>query len=177
MKTKPSITLGVTVLLALFITGCATNGGTTARAQEKSAAYAALKPWEKNYIAKGVVSTGFTPDMVYMAVGSPSKMQTVDAPAGSKAELWVYDSYYPSIDAVHMQHTPFTTEMPYQPARMESPAGEKKLVPAGMGATHPSISTTGGPQGGSMEPADLTSYTLSVLFQDGKVARMNLSPN
>jgi hypothetical protein len=174
---KHLIPFGAALTLALFVTGCESDGGITARTQEKSAAYATLKQWEKNYIAKGVIAPGFTPDMVYMSVGNPSQVQPVNAPTGGEAELWTYRNYYPSVDAAHMQHTAFTAELPYQPATMEIPAGGGKAVPMGMGATHQSIGTTGGPQGGSLEPADLTAYTLFVLFQDGKVARMGLSPN
>jgi len=53
-------------------------------------------------------------------------------------------------------------------------------MPRGMGGlgTGPqSIATTGGPQGGSMELADLPSYTLWVTFQDGKVVKLKLDPN
>jgi len=46
-------------------------------------------------------------------------------------------------------------------------------VPLGMDRNGgESIGKTGGPQGGSMEPATLQSYTMQVLFQNGKAAKM-----
>ena len=41
---------------------------------------------------------------------------------------------------------------------------------------HPSSFATGGPQGASMEPSDLQSYTLYVLFEDGKVTKLGINP-
>ncbi len=88
------------LFLALLITGCESVGGVTARAQEKSATYTALKPWQKHYIDTGSISEGFTPDMVYIAMGKPDKVETKDLPQG-KVEMWIYSRYYPNFDAVH----------------------------------------------------------------------------
>ena len=84
---KPLILASAASLLALFVTGCESDGGIAARTQEKSAVYAILKPWEKNYIAKGTISQGFTPDMVYMAMGNPSKTEITTLPDGA-GEVW-----------------------------------------------------------------------------------------
>ena len=66
---KPNvIPTAAVVLLVLIVAGCETDGGIAARSKEKSATYATLKQWEKNYIAKGIPAVGFTPDMVYMAI-------------------------------------------------------------------------------------------------------------
>ncbi len=40
-----------------------------------------------------------------------------------------------------------------------------------------SAGTTGGPQGGSMEPADLRSYLIKVLFVSDKVTRVGANVN
>ena len=184
---KPLVPLGAAILLALVVAGCETDdGGITARTQEKSASYAALQFWQKNFIAKGVIAESFTPDMVYMAMGHPNKIETKETPGGP-AELWTYSRYYPNVDAVHgFQFAEYSAESVYQPqmAAMQSapgsyandPFGSK--VPMGMaGGTPESIAKTGGPQGGSMEPGGLRSYTVMVLFQDGKVARIGASQN
>src|SRR5471030_935786 len=91
---------GAALLLALLVTGCESDGGMSARAQEKSATYAALKPWQKKYIDKGAVTIGFTTDMVYISMGRPDKVDTKDLAEG-KAELWTYSRYYPSVDRIH----------------------------------------------------------------------------
>jgi len=172
---------GGILLVTVLLGGCETDGGVAARAREKPAAYAALNPWQKKFVAKGVVAAGFTPDMVYIAMGRPDTVEKKDFPAGH-AELWTWKRYYPNIDAVHgFRHQPFTTESAYQPQmpRDQTAAGEypndlgAEKVPLGMdrnGAE--SIGKTGGPQGGSMEPATLQSYTMQVLFANGKAAKM-----
>jgi hypothetical protein len=112
---QPFLLRGAALLLCLLAAGCATDGGVTAREKEKADVYATLQPWQKRFIEKGVVASGFTPDMVYMAMGKPSKVETKDFPEGH-AELWTYDRYYPYIDAVHgFRFAPFTTESAYQP--------------------------------------------------------------
>ena len=144
---KATVLLGAALGLALFVTGCETDGSST-RIQEKSAVYATLKPWEKNYIDKGVIALGFTPDMVYMAIGKPSTVDPVATPEG-KGEKWTYKNYYPTPEAGALRYN-LNSEQHYQPSNTEpSPTGGQ--MPRGMGGlgTGPqSIATTGGPQGG-----------------------------
>ena len=151
-----------------------------------------LKRSEKRFIGKGVIAADFTPDMVYMAVGNPTQVEPVKTTDGSEAEVWIYKNYYPSYDAAHMEYAPFTTESVYQPAKFISEpftdapdydgeeyhnTGGPTRTPMGMGRTSQSNATTGGPQGGTMEPADLQAYTLVVLFHEGKVAKFGLKPS
>jgi len=166
---------GTAIVLALLITGCETDGGVSARGQEKSATYTRLKVWEKKLIDKGTISQGFTPDMVYIAMGRPDKVETQDSTDG-KTELWIYRRYYPNGDAIQgFRHADYTTESAYQP---QMATHESNGRPVGMNrGVGQSISTTGGPQGGSMEPADLRSYTIKVLFADGKVAHLGAELN
>lgn len=187
MKTSSFVFCAVSGL-ALLVTGCQSSG-TTARIQEKSAEFSALQVWQKNFIQKGVVATGFSPDMVYMAVGKPSKAEKVKISGDGVGELWTYNNFYPAPDATRMGSAPFTTESVYQPSGFISnpltitteydDPGEiyvnnpgQTNTPRGMGRTDQSIFVTGGPQGGSMEPADLEAFTLQILFQDGKVTRL-----
>jgi hypothetical protein len=190
---KHLIPFGAALTLALFVTGCETDGGITARTQEKSAAYATLKPWDKNYIDKGIVATGFSADMVYMAVGNPTKVEPVKTSDGRSAEMWTYDHYYPSPDAAHLRYAAYNPDSPFQMSQFESQNSPNMAssygddtdvsysaggheIPRGLTATPTSIGTTGGPQGGTIEPVALEAYTLMVLFQDGKVIRLALKP-
>jgi hypothetical protein len=171
---------------ALLVAGCST--GPSARIQEKSSVYATLKTWEKKHIDQGVIANGFTPDMVYMAVGNPSKVKSQ-----GNEELWTYNNYYPPMDAAHMGYAGYRTDSPYQPSRQTNPNSPNNLAPdydgedynisfstsktgtpVGTDRTPQSIATTGGPQGSTIEPADLESYTLLVLFVDGKVSRIGI---
>lgn len=185
---KNHLSVGAAWLFTLVLVGCESDGGIAARTREKSSAFATLHPWEKRFIGKGVVAAGFTPDMVYMAMGDPAKVETKDSSKG-RLELWTYPRYYPYIDAVQgFRFAPFTTESAYQPQmatrQTNLSQGDYALIPSG--ATMPtgmdrkggeSAFYTSGPQGGSMEPANLQSYTMQVLFQNGKVARMAAMPN
>lgn len=166
--------LGATLGLALLITGCESDSS-SARIQEKSAVYATLKPWQKKNIDKGVIAMGFTPDMVYMAIGNPSTKQ----PQGDGSELWVYKNYYPTVEADRVKTT-LTTESTYANSGNLRPGAPGSNAAAGSRAGKtgaPAISATGGPQGGSMEPADMTSYTLWVTFVNGTVSKMKLDQN
>lgn len=187
MKT-PFVLPGWVLLLAVAAGGCATEGGVSAREKEKATVYATLQPWQKHFIERGVVAKGFSTDMVYMAMGQPSKVETKDFPQG-RAELWTYDRYYPYIDAAHgFRFAPFSTESPYQPQMITTQTnisrGDYSLLPGG--ATVPigmdrkggeSAFTTSGPQGGSMEPATLRSYRMQVLFNNGKAIQIAAMPN
>ena len=123
---------------------------------------------------------------MYIAMGRPDTVEKKEMPEG-KVELWTYNRFYPHVDAVHgFQHANFSAESAYQPqqAASQTAAGSN---PSAIGAhTQPlgtdigggqSIGKTGGPQGGSMEPADLTSYTIKVLFADGIVVRIGADRN
>ena len=132
---KNHLPLGAAVLLTLVLVGCETDGGISARTQEKSAVYATLKPWEKKYIEKGTVAVGFTPDMVYMAMGHPDKVESKDLPEGH-VDLWTYSRYYPDLSSIHgFQSAKFTAESAYQPqpASMQTATGGyAKLIAARM---------------------------------------------
>lgn len=172
----PSLVVKITkltsaTLLALVITGCASNE-IAARIRERSSVYATLPPAQQEKIEQGVIALGFTPDMVYMAMGLPSQVEPVED-TGGRAELWTYRNYYPQVDAAHMQQAGYRTEAPYQPSRTY--AGSN--VPIGSRRGQSAAAYTGGPQGAMTEPADLQAFTLRILFQDGKVKRMGIGPD
>jgi hypothetical protein len=158
---------GVAVLLGFMLTGCETVAD---RIQEKSTTYSSLNPLEQDRIKRGIIMVGYTPDMVYMAMGRASRVETENTDGG-KMDLWIYSHYYPDVGAGHA-YAPYNTESAYQPSRFE--AGTSR--PRGVG-TPQSISTTGPPQGVMPEPPDLTAFTLKVLFKDGKVVKLGLVPN
>ena len=174
------VRLGAAVLLAAVVAGCAGDPGIAARTREKSAVYAALTPREKRHIDKGAIALGYTPDMVYLALGHPSSTRPVDA-TGGRGELWIYLNFYPPLDARHVRRAPYTTESIYPPPRTDPSA----QVRGGYGADaiqfdmgiNPPATTTGAPQGGPMVPADLKSYPLFVLFQQGKVTKFGMRPS
>ncbi|MCB1105023.1 MAG: hypothetical protein H7A44_04025 [Opitutaceae bacterium] len=91
---KCTLPLVVTTFTALLLAGCETSG-TTARIQEKSATYAALAPEQQQAIQAGAVDIGYTTDMVYLALGKPSKIETKET-ADGPVTVWTYTRFYPT---------------------------------------------------------------------------------
>lgn len=75
--------IGIATLLAL--SGC--NISTiSSRSKEKAEAFAAASPEQKSIIQEGWLNYGFTPDMVYIALGKPDRVST--KPDGTT--IWTY---------------------------------------------------------------------------------------
>jgi hypothetical protein len=159
---------GAALGLALLLTGCESDG--SSRIQEKSAVYATLKPWQKKYIDTGVIAMGFTPDMVYMAIGNPTTRSPADG-----GELWVFKNYYPSVSADQNKRA-LNSETSMDHSLQGGMQMDAKGHPYS-DRDRPSAFSTGGPQGGSIEPADLQAYTLWVTFKNGVVVKMKLDLN
>ncbi len=184
--------LGAAALLAFFAASCATENSIPARAREKPAAYAATKIWEKRFVDDGVVAKGFTPDLVYIALGRPTKVETQEFPQG-KAELWTYSRCYPTeraLDSYRRNAGLFAISAAYAPrsptrhvaldeSRHASPDQVAPALPDTLvrGTRPPSLAKTGGTQAGTMDPGEIPSFTVMILFEGGKVARIGAAPN
>ncbi|HTX66131.1 MAG TPA: hypothetical protein VMD31_10185 [Opitutaceae bacterium] len=72
------------------LTGCST---VSSRIREKQAVFDTLPPATRAEIRRGQVGVGFTPDMVYMAIGKPDEMRERVAAAGHES-VWKYNMYY-----------------------------------------------------------------------------------
>src|SRR4051812_49051606 len=82
----------------LMMVGCALLGAsgcstTATRLQERPSAVAALTPEARSKIEGGVVEPGFTPEMVYLALGKPA------SPANARIDVtrdgtWVYREFH-----------------------------------------------------------------------------------
>lgn len=78
------------VWLALVLAGCSTIDS---RIHEKAAVFNQLSPADQAKILQGIIAVGFTPDMVYMALGKPTEIRE-RTEEGSQETLWVYSTYY-----------------------------------------------------------------------------------
>ncbi len=181
--TPNRLILCTVTLLAFCLTGCEFDNGIAVRAKEKPEAYASLQLWQKRFVDKGVIARGFTTDMVYIAMGRPSKVEAKDLKEGH-VEIWSYKNYYPNDMQATMggyRAAEFSRESPYQPQMKMHESGAAGYGtgsrPVGMSSTPESISLTGPPQGASMEPADLQSYTYVVWFLNGKVVQYSAGSN
>ena len=177
MKEPRPFLLGAALGLALLISGCETDG-LSSRIQEKSAVYATLKPWQKRYVDTGVIAQNFSAEMVYMAIGNPSAKEPV-----ADGELWIYKNYYPSVAASKVRYN-LTSDRQTGDSRnvggvlMERGSnGNMQVAGSAKGGVAPTMLAGGAPQGGSMEPADLQSYTLYVTFDKGLVSQLKITEN
>lgn len=89
MKTKLFFTVPL-LASALLLGACSTINS---RINEKGSVFYTLDPDTQSKIAHGDVAVGFTPDMVYMALGTPDAKR-YRTTADGKAETWIYGAYY-----------------------------------------------------------------------------------
>jgi hypothetical protein len=160
MNKKISLVVGL--LLALALAGCET-GGTSARIQEKSAVYNNLAPWQQRDIQNGVVSVGASTDMVYMALGKPSKIVTT---ANGLETTWTYNNYFPSTSQSRPVATLNMAGGANNPTRVEnsnSPNTPAKSDTSTRGSTQTNLSVP-----------DMPSDTLYVIFREGQVYQTQL---
>lgn len=81
----------VTGALVLLAAGCSTTDTLDNRIKQNSAIYAGLTPEEQNQIRSGIITVGFTPQMVLMALGKPERVLPGKGPG---EEDWVYVNVY-----------------------------------------------------------------------------------
>jgi len=167
---KYSTSLGAALALAILLAGCDATSGTAARIQEKSAVYAQLSPEQKKNIEEGAIEHGYTTDMVYMALGKPTKSREKAAPEGTVV-MWTYNNYYPTVTASAVTlNNPSRLRLNYQTSSLfpnRNPTVGPQ--PANISGTKPT-----GPEAGIDNLPDVPSETLHVLFLDGKVFQIKL---
>lgn len=160
----------LTATLFLLSTGCETSNS-TARINEKAAVFATLTPEQQTDIKAGVIERGYTTDMVYMALGNPSKKVMKETPEGM-VEMWTYNNFYapPAFATMVDQQQQFRADkMPGQ--MISEPIGQTSS------GTKPIASTRGGLQTNLHLPEPVAE-TLYVQFFNGQVFSIKLeSPN
>ena len=83
--------LGLILLTALLVSGCATTGKTVdGRKKERAAAYAALTPEFKTLVDTGEIRKGMNEDAVYIAWGKPAQVLQQENAQG-RATIWLYE--------------------------------------------------------------------------------------
>ncbi len=93
MKTK-SLLLLPALGAALLLTGCST---VTSRINEKGTMFEGLDSATQAKLQHGDIGIGFTPDMVYVALGTPDARRHRTTADGT-TETWVYGTYYDRYD-------------------------------------------------------------------------------
>ncbi|MEI6108094.1 MAG: hypothetical protein WCR49_13925 [Opitutae bacterium] len=87
----------VTLLLfsALFgLTGCQSVDD---RIKQKPDVFAAVDKATQDKIKQGIIDLGYTPDMVYLALGAPDQKRETVAATGMSIS-WIYNTYYQRYD-------------------------------------------------------------------------------
>ncbi|HVU34398.1 MAG TPA: hypothetical protein VHE61_13265 [Opitutaceae bacterium] len=78
----------------LLLGACST---VDSRINQKSAVFNSLDPNTQATIKNGDIALGYTPDMVYMALGQPD-LKRNRITSGGETETWIYRSYYDGYD-------------------------------------------------------------------------------
>ncbi|MCF7687909.1 MAG: hypothetical protein K9M98_02990 [Cephaloticoccus sp.] len=155
-------------LVALVFTGCESTG-ISSRINEKSAVFASLTPEQQKYIKEGAVEVGYTSDMVYMALGKPSKVKRKDSPDGV-VEMWTYNNYYPTLTATSVvANSKSVSSSNWSSMNIGGNApGLGQFAGASLSSTVQSGPRT------ELGFADIPTHTLYVLMLDGKVFDLKL---
>lgn len=85
------------LLAAVAVSGCSTP---SSRIREKSSVFAALAPADQQRLRQGTVAVGDTPDMVYIALGEPSRRSQTTTAGGHRME-WRYREYSEDYEGSH----------------------------------------------------------------------------
>lgn len=156
--------LGPTLACILgLLAGCDATTGTAGRIQEKAAVYAQLSPEAQRNIEQGGIEVGYTTDMVYMALGRPSRVREKTAPEG-KVVMWTYNNYFPTVAVAQLSMN--------DPSRKFRPPQVSPNTPGNsvsISSTRPS-----GPEPGVDSLGEIPSETLHVLFLEGRVFKIAL---
>jgi hypothetical protein len=85
--------LSLRLLLAAALLGFAGCSTIDSRIREKAAVFDQLPPADQARIRQGIIAVGYTPDMVYIALGKPDRIRERSGPDG-RDTVWRYVAYY-----------------------------------------------------------------------------------
>ncbi|MDB6167817.1 MAG: hypothetical protein JWM88_681 [Verrucomicrobia bacterium] len=161
-----------TFFLSALLASAGCQSSPQSRMAENSAALQSLTPAQKEAIETGGVEKGFSAEMVYLALGKPSRVEA-GTEGGVPVEVWSYRNYRPGFYGRH------------------SPRREGANLPESHGsAVFQSLPSEGGakidtslikPPGSSGPnspnlPYDPPVFTLKVRLLAGKVVATRLEP-
>lgn len=165
-------------IAGLALTGC--DGGVPARIQEKASVFNALTPEQQDIIRHSAIDAGFTTDMVYIALGKPSRIHTQQSPQGPLT-VWTYSRFYPTgaFNGVAVSYEQgLNTTTTGTPGFNPTAAGRFGISSPESAAAVTNTSSNNAPttNGPTMapEPADLPADTLFVYFYQGQVVNAKL---
>jgi hypothetical protein len=90
MRGSLFLATGAAVAASIIAFGCS---NTATRFRERASAAAALDPATRGKIEQGMVEPGFTPEMVYLALGRPSSPSGVNIDS-TRDGTWTYRDFH-----------------------------------------------------------------------------------
>lgn len=162
-RTTPWVLGLASALLIGLLAGCEAATGVSARVQEKSAVFAQLTPDQQKNIEQGAIEVGYTMDMVYMALGRPSKVKEKAAPEGTVV-MWTFNNYFPTVAVARLAMNDPSRKYRAPQVSPNTPGNSVSIS-----STRPS-----GPEPGVDSLGDIPSETLHVLFLEGRVFQIAL---
>tara|TARA_R110002110_G_scaffold325375_2_gene537343 strand:+ start:462 stop:923 length:462 start_codon:yes stop_codon:yes gene_type:complete len=136
------------------------SSGVKKRIAEKPAVFEALTPQQQKTLQAGFIENDFTKDMVYIALGNPSRTTSEDSPM-EEVTIWIYNYYYSNTTG------PTTIE--------PSNSAQSTLTsPSALTAPHEANRSTDHVRQVGLNIDDLPVDTLYVVFIDDVVFGMSL---
>ncbi len=185
MKTPlRTLAAALSLLPVMLLVGC--SNGISARIAEKSAMYEQLRPEIQQNLRDGLVEPGYTADMVYIALGAPTRTVVKDTSHG-KVGYWIYDNLYPQ-GYVPAEGTAAAEKAPAQKSDKYSAYNDESVLGKSYGKSYWAFDRKGqkpyqanastfSARDPGMEPLDvpdMESAKLYVVFFEGRVVKMSL---
>jgi hypothetical protein len=82
------------------------------RIRQNPHVFAGLDAATQDKIRQGIIDLGFTPDMVYLALGAPDQRRESLTPDGNRL-TWIYNTYYERYDGT--RHVGYQRRVYYDP--------------------------------------------------------------
>ena len=112
MKTNPLLIAVCSAALLLLLSGCGTTDTLAKRIEQHHEVYAGLSAEEKTQIDRGIITVGFSPEMVLMALGRPERVVPGRGPG---VEDWIYTNHYASDGSSLAMASKVTMQYPLKP--------------------------------------------------------------
>ena len=87
----------LTLLLFSVLIGLTGCQSVDDRIKQKPDIFAAVDKATQDKIKQGIIDLGYTPDMVYLALGAPDQKRETITAAGNSVS-WIYSTYYQRYD-------------------------------------------------------------------------------
>jgi hypothetical protein len=181
--------------LIVSLTGCETTS-INSRIAEKSAVFGTLNEATQKNLREGTIEQGYTADMVYIALGSPSKVKVRDTAQG-KVGIWEYANFFPADYTEATAPDGTKTSEPEQVTATssfttpghndyghvkKSPDKAPSYLALDRRGTNPGTPKEGSFSGRSaamdlLDIPDMDSASLYVIFFEGRVAQIKMRRN